>query len=367
MTSQARAGGTAVVRGPEAEDKKTRERVVDPEHSFLVRAPAGSGKTKLLTDRYVNLLTHAGADGVRVLPENIVCLTFTRKAAGEMRERIQKEIRERAPAYAGPEQRSRVNVHTIDAFQRLLVRADSFRAGIMPRFETGECWDSYNRALDRGALWRRSSCRRLTEYFSDKAIQRKMVSMLRRRDQWLDIPRTVGPPVGVRGGKEGEAWDVLDALGEVAEGELDRIFSMEREYDYIAVSRAATRLLGRLDGPPDLEHLLGYGILHILVDEFQDVSRAQRDFFSALTQASGRHAGNTQSRVAPTFLAVGDSMQSIYRFRGADTGVLFEMFEDRRCEDGDPGRLGVEGRDAAGELPVEQRVTGHPIIPSCGH
>ena len=67
-------------------DQAQRERALDPTSSVLVQAPAGSGKTDLLTRRFLRLLTEVEDPG------QIVAITFTKAAAAEMRHRILSKL-----------------------------------------------------------------------------------------------------------------------------------------------------------------------------------------------------------------------------------------------------------------------------------
>src|SRR5688572_5568896 len=124
----------------EARDRAGRERAVDPQYNVALEASAGTGKTRVLVDRYVNLLRE-GVD-----PTNILAITFTRKAASEMRERIMATLKvaagrgEIAPA-VWRELRDRtadITISTIDAFCLSLLREFPLEADLDPGFSIAD-------------------------------------------------------------------------------------------------------------------------------------------------------------------------------------------------------------------------------------
>ena len=100
--------------------------------------------------------------------------------------------------------------------------------------------------------------------------------------------------------------------------ELGDVFVERGEVDFNQITIAAITALGSEDAPSDLALSLDYRINHLLIDEFQDTSRAQHELFSRLIREWTPGDGNS-------FFAVGDPMQSIYRFRNAEVSLFLDV------------------------------------------
>lgn len=196
-------------------DQEQRRRAILPDRSFIVQAPAGSGKTELLIQRYLALL--ACVDD----PEEIVAITFTRKAATEMRGRIIGAL-DRAREGRAPEddaaavtrdladrvlQRDasqrwelgenpgRLRVQTVDSLCGHLTRQLPLlsRFGAQPE-SVEDASDAYREAaaaalahLDSGDEWSDSIAVLLGHLDNDLPRARGLIAdMLERRDQWLE-------------------------------------------------------------------------------------------------------------------------------------------------------------------------------------
>jgi len=199
------------VRVPDASE---RERALDPETSFIVQAPAGSGKTGLLIQRVLVLLARVEA------PEEIVAITFTRKAAAEMRERVLQALAaaesEQPPddaharttwqlakqvlargATLGWQLRDspqRLRIQTIDSFCAGLGRQLPYLSGLGgPPQLTEEAEPLYREAAraalatlehggDDGAAVARAVAHRDADL---EGIETLIAALLGKRDQWL--------------------------------------------------------------------------------------------------------------------------------------------------------------------------------------
>jgi ATP-dependent helicase/nuclease subunit A len=133
-------------------DSAARGHAVNPARSIVLEASAGTGKTRVLVERYVNLL------GAGVDPDHILAITFTRKAAAEMRQRIVERLKEagrtsQLDAARWRDLRGRLGdiaISTIDAFCLALLREFPLEADVDPAFELAD--DTEVPRLVEGAL-----------------------------------------------------------------------------------------------------------------------------------------------------------------------------------------------------------------------
>lgn len=135
-------------------DAASRAYAEDPAENVVLEASAGTGKTSVLVKRYINLLSR-GID-----PANVLAITFTRKAAAEMRERIIRDLRraaeqsafDRARWAALRERLGDIQISTIDAFCLSLLREFPLEADLDPAFtlaDETEVPRLIDQALDR--------------------------------------------------------------------------------------------------------------------------------------------------------------------------------------------------------------------------
>jgi ATP-dependent exoDNAse (exonuclease V) beta subunit len=181
-------------------DQAARDFAVDPQNDVVLEASAGTGKTRVLVDRYVRLI-EAGVD-----PRHILAITFTRKAAAEMRDRVLASLRARARdgVLAGDRWcalRARLNdiqISTIDAFCFSLLREFPLEGDVDPGFEVAdetEIGRFANEAMDLTlrtvrALFEADECVRLLVARVKEPVLRDAVSSL------LDRRQIARPAVG---------------------------------------------------------------------------------------------------------------------------------------------------------------------------
>jgi ATP-dependent helicase/nuclease subunit A len=219
-----------------ARDRAARERAVNPRFNVALEASAGTGKTRVLVDRYINLL-RAGVD-----PVNILAITFTRKAAAEMRDRIMGTLRAAAARGEIPaahwrtlrDRTSDIAVGTIDAFCLSLLREFPLEADVDPGFSVADDTELprfIDESLDRALRICRAAARQdehvalVFAQLGERRTRAALATLLERRLVAPDVlhrylARVNGPLDGAAVGQS--AATTLVALFESMRGGLDR-------------------------------------------------------------------------------------------------------------------------------------------------
>jgi DNA helicase-2/ATP-dependent DNA helicase PcrA len=249
---------------------------------LLVVAGAGSGKTRVLTRRIAHLL--AAGD---VAPWEVLAITFTNKAADEMRKRVVELVGPRA---------ERMWVSTFHSACLRILRSHADRLGYKPSFTVYDDTDS----------------RRLVEIvMAEMGLDTKRLP-----------PRSVAAVIGQAKGELVDAAEFAEEAGFGGDPYRRRIADVYFEYqrrlvaanamDFDDLLLQAVRVLQRCD---DVRQGYQDRFKHVLVDEYQDTNKAQNELVILL----GRDHGNV--------CVVGDGDQSVYSFRGADLRNILEFEE----------------------------------------
>ena len=305
-----------------------QRRAVDHhEGPLLVVAGAGSGKTRALTHRIAHLI---GAHGVD--PAQVLAVTFTNKAAREMKERLELLLAQRLaqsqfgqpwstlPPVEQRQLRSRIYREVtkelwIGTFHALFAR--------MLRFDIDKFKDS------EGLTW--------TRQFSiyDEADAQSLVKEIVTQELQLDPKRF--EPKKTRwaiSNAKNQGWlpDQLEANAEGQRGKLTA--DVYRRYRKALAANNALDFDDLLLLPVQLlqqnEQVRSYWhrrFRHVLVDEYQDTNRTQYDLIKLLV-TDGRDPQSVEDWSGRSVFVVGDADQSIYSFRAADFTILMGFQDD---------------------------------------
>ena len=282
-----------------------RRAITHGEGPLLVIAGAGTGKTRVITERIRHLLQSDES----LSGENILGLTFTKKAAGEMKARVVKATGERGKD---------VTLATFHSFcESLLKEVEPKRLAL----EQVDHWILLRRNMKRLGL---EKYRRLAEpgqFLSDfiAFFSRCQDELVSSEDYQHYADELAAQLESERGALDEDTYK--ERAEQVAqEREIARAYraSVEllREKNAVALNGLIAEAVALLQKNEKLREGLRQRYRHILVDEFQDTNIAQLELLLLLTSAPRN------------VVVVGDNDQAIYRFRGASFGS-FKLFLER--------------------------------------
>lgn len=290
--------------------------------ALLIGAGAGSGKTRVLTRRIAWILNQFGA-----WPSQILAITFTNKAAAEMRERLGQLI--------GPVA-ERMWVSTFHSACVRILRRDGGEIGLRSGFSIYDTSDSERLikliGADLNVDMKRYTPRNILSHISDYKNNLQTWQEQRKAFAPDYKPGQRGQQIAVRFGNEEELYSVFYAEYEYRLAQANAV-----DFDDLIV-----RTVELLRKSPLVAQYYHHKFRYILVDEYQDTNHAQYVLLRELAGVDGQHLQNRQSdqeqSIARPVAAgkegqawitvVGDSDQSIYAFRGADISNIRDFESD---------------------------------------
>jgi DNA helicase-2/ATP-dependent DNA helicase PcrA len=262
-----------VPTGPTGDDADQAAVIAHNQGALLVVAGPGAGKTRTLVARIARLIAENNVE-----PTTITAITFTRKAANELRERLL--------AAAGPRAEA-ISAMTFHAFGLSLLREHAAAAGLPAGF----------RVLDEAG--RHALVKQVAEQAGLDADANKLAHAIARA-------KADGPKAELAADVARVLADYEKALAETGAVDFDDL---------------VVRALRLLEESPQALVAARQRCQHLLVDEYQDINRSQYQLVRLLAPSSG------QNRLA-SLCAVGDPDQAIYGFRGSDPAYFASFAED---------------------------------------
>lgn len=262
-----------------------REAVTTTEGYVRVIAGAGSGKTRALAHRFAYLVCEAG-----ILPENILCVTFTNKSAAEMRQRIHKLTGDNDTGY----------ICTFHSFCVSVLQEDSHAVQYPKNFLVLD-----NADIDAmlGIIYeeRGLTLRHMT--YSKARDMIEMRKLFQNPDYYRDL---IAMPLGALEDKYRAAQTVSDIIFYGYLYQQKKCFGL----DYNDLIKVTLYLFER---DADIRLKWQQRLEYIMVDEFQDIDKLQ---YELMTVLCGYHKN---------LFVVGDPDQTIYTWRGADIRYLLDF------------------------------------------
>ena len=262
-----------------------REAVITTEGPVRVLAGAGSGKTRALVRRFAYLVLAAG-----VLPENILCVTFTNKAAGEMRTRIRRLTGDNDTGY----------INTFHGFCVSVLHEDISCASYPKSFLVLDNPD-IDQMLELIYEERGLSLRDMT--YSKARDMIEILKLKDRPDYYVDM---IEQPLAFLKEKYDQAETVKDIIF------YGYLYHEKKNFglDYNDLLKFTLHIFEKHE---DVKLKWQKRLAYIMIDEFQDIDAIQYELMEVL---AGYH-GN--------LFVVGDPDQTIYTWRGADIRYLLEF------------------------------------------
>lgn len=283
--------------------------------ALLIGAGAGSGKTRVLTRRIAWILANRKA-----WPSQILAITFTNKAAAEMRERLASLIGNSANS---------MWVSTFHSACVKILRAHGDSIGLKSGF----------------SIYDSSDCERLVKIiaselnidikkFTPKLLLSKISDFKNNLVTWQENLKNYAPDykpgASVSGASSFNAAGNADALYAAVYAEYQNRLSVSNAVDFDDLIMLTVKLLRQ---NPQVSAYYKRKFRYILVDEYQDTNHAQ---YVLIRELAGVDDYSTDSTVSPdstqlpqsSITVVGDSDQSIYAFRGADIRNIQDFEQD---------------------------------------